>query len=95
MNCNDELSRLSCNLLYGRFKPKRILGGERECGKEPNEHLGLLSSFNGKITNKSKKKTTKQIHTAIKSSGSLTITKERQQNQTLVEFSMVMPNVVR
>ena len=75
MNCNDELSRLSCNLLYGRFKPKGILGGEHECGKEPNEHLGLLSSFNGKITNKSKKKTTKQIHTAIKLSGSLTITK--------------------
>jgi hypothetical protein len=92
MDSNDELRQLPWNTVYGRIEAERLLVGKCERGEELNEYFRFLIAF------KCAKSHTNLIkaHTEIKSNPSLTITEERQQNQTLIlTFSMVMPNVAR
>lgn len=89
VNCNDELRRLPSNTLYGRIQAQRPLVAKGEGSKEFDKRLKLLFRIQSKST-----QIQKNIRTAIKSNVSLTITEERQQNQTLViTFSMIIPKV--
>ena len=91
MSGNVELRRLSRNAIHGRIKTKQGHVSECKGSKEFDKQFRLLMFHTSSPSIYIKK-----LRTEIKLNGSLTMTAEQQQNQSLVfTFSIVMANVAQ